>query len=50
MYNLYKCLKNLNKLNKLHPVLDIDGSSIMSSGNFAVVFKMEDNQTESYML
>lgn len=45
MYNLYKHLKNLNKLNNLRPVLDIDGSSIMSSENFAVVFKMEDNQT-----
>lgn len=36
---------NLDKLSNLRPVLDSDGNPIMSSGNFAVVFKMEDNQT-----
>ena len=33
---------NFNKLSNLRPVLDGNGSPIMSSGNFAVVFKMKD--------
>ena len=33
---------NLDKLSSLRPVLDADGRPVMSSGNFAVVFKMED--------
>lgn len=37
--------ENFNKLNNLHPVLDADRSPIMSSGNFAVIFKMEDIQS-----
>ena len=33
---------NFDKLNYLRPVLDESGQPVMSSGNFAVVFKMED--------
>ena len=33
---------NFDKLSNLRPVLDDNGNPIMSSGNFAVVFKMED--------
>jgi serine/threonine protein kinase len=33
---------NFDKLNYLRPVLDGSGQPIMTSGNFAVVFKMED--------
>ena len=33
---------NFNKLSNLRPVLDGNGNPIMSSGNFAVVFKMKD--------
>ena len=36
---------NFDKLTSLRPLLDSDGRPIMSSGNFAVVFKMEDNST-----
>ena len=36
---------NFDKLKQLRPVLDEDGEPIMSSGNFAVVFKMRDEQT-----
>lgn len=36
---------NFDKLNNLRPVLDDNGNPIMSSGNFAVVFKMEDVET-----
>ena len=32
----------LYQLNKLRPVLEDDGNPVMSSGNFAVVFKMKD--------
>ena len=35
---------NLDKLSHLRPVLDGDGRPVMSSGNFAVVFKMRDGQ------
>lgn len=39
---------NFDKLNYLRPVLDTDGLPIMSSGNFAVVFKMKDVQSGKY--
>ena len=35
---------NFDQLQHLRPVLDAQGSLIMSSGNFAVVFKMHDDQ------
>lgn len=37
--------ENFDQLNHLRPVLDDDGEPVMSSGNFAVVFKMKDEQT-----
>ena len=37
--------ENFDKLSNLRPVLDVGGNPIMSSGNFAVVFKMEDRQS-----
>ena len=36
---------NFKELTNLRPVLDDEGQPIMSSGNFAVVFKMKDEQT-----
>lgn len=36
---------NFDKLRNLRPVLDYNGNPIMSSGNFAVVFKMKDVNT-----
>ena len=36
---------NFEKLNNLRPVLDANGNPVMSSGNFAVVFKMKDIET-----
>ena len=36
---------NFNELSNLRPVLDDDGQLVMSSGNFAVVFKMRDEQS-----
>ena len=36
---------NFDKLCNLRPVLDINGNPIMSSGNFAVVFKMKNVET-----
>lgn len=36
---------NFDKLSNLRPVLDDNGNPIMSSGNFAVVFKMKDIET-----
>jgi len=36
---------NFEELKNLRPVLDEDGEPIMSGGNFAVVFKMKDEQT-----
>ena len=36
---------NFEVLTDLRPVLDADGEPIMTSGNFAVVFKMKDVQT-----
>lgn len=35
---------NFDELNYLRPVLDADGQPVMSSGNFAVVFKMKDEK------
>ena len=35
---------NLEQLSFLRPVLDSDGRPVMSSGNFAVVFKMKDER------
>ncbi len=35
---------NFDELNYLRPVLDADGQPVMSSGNFAVVFKMKDER------
>ena len=37
--------ENFDELSYLRPVLDADGQPVMSSGNFAVVFKMKDGQT-----
>lgn len=36
---------NFDKLSNLRPVLDDNGNPVMSSGNFAVVFKMKDVET-----
>ena len=36
---------NFDQLKHLRPVLDWDGLPVMTSGNFAVVFKMKDEQT-----
>ncbi len=36
---------NFEELKHLRPVLDEDGEPVMTSGNFAVVFKMKDEQT-----
>jgi serine/threonine protein kinase len=36
---------NFEQLKNLRPVLEDDGSPVMTSGNFAVVFKMKDEQT-----
>ena len=36
---------NFEQLKNLRPVLVDDGSPVMTSGNFAVVFKMKDEQT-----
>ena len=35
---------NFDKLTFLRPVLDDNGNPVMSSGNFAVVFKMKDER------
>ena len=37
--------ENFEELKNLRPVLDEDGGPVMTSGNFAVVFKMKDEQT-----
>ena len=39
---------NFNELSNLRPVLDDDGQPVMSGGNFAVVFKMRDEQTGKF--
>ena len=36
---------NFEELKNLRPVMDEDGEPVMTSGNFAVVFKMKDEQT-----
>ena len=36
---------NFEQLKNLRPVLDEEGNPVMTSGNFAVVFKMKDEQT-----
>ena len=37
--------ENFDKLSNFCPVLDEDGNPVMFSGNFAIVFKMQDKQT-----
>ena len=39
---------NFDQLKNLRPVLDDDGNPIMSSGNYAVVFKMQDSSSGEY--
>ena len=39
---------NLDVLNHLRPVLDSDGNPVMTSGGFAGVFKMKDEETGQY--
>lgn len=39
---------NFKELTNLRPVLDDNGEPVMSSGNFAVVFKMEDESDGRY--
>ena len=39
---------NFKELTNLRPVLGDDGQPVMSSGNFAVVFKMWDKRERSY--
>ena len=39
---------NLEQLSYLRPVLDSDGNPVMSSGNFAVVFKMKDERNGKF--
>lgn len=42
LYSILSPEQNFSKLTRLRPVLDEDGQPILTSGNFAVVFKMED--------
>ena len=39
---------NFNELVNLRPVLDNNGRPIMSSGNFAVVYKMRDIESSKF--
>jgi serine/threonine protein kinase len=39
---------NFEEFSYLRPVLDDDGLPVMTSGNFAVVFKMKDERDEKY--
>ncbi|MDE6095939.1 MAG: leucine-rich repeat protein, partial [Muribaculaceae bacterium] len=39
---------NFNEMSSLRPVLDSHGNPVMSSGNFAVVFKMKDENDGKY--
>ena len=39
---------NFATINNLHPVLDEEGNPVMTSGNFAVVFKMRDEKSGKY--
>ena len=41
--------ENLDRLSNLRPIMNVNGEPIMSSGNFAVVFKMTDG-TKEYAL
>ena len=41
---------NFATLTNLRPVLDDDGNPIMSSGNFAVVFKMKQHISYSHQI
>jgi serine/threonine protein kinase len=41
---------SFEELKDLHPVLNETGRPVMSSGNFAVVFKMEDTSGKQYAL
>ena len=36
---------NFDQLKHLRPVLDDDGLPVMTNGNFAMVFKIKDEQT-----
>ena len=36
---------NFKELSYLRPIMGDDGLPVMTSGNFAVVFKMEDKET-----
>ena len=38
---------NFEQLKHLRPVLGVDGNPVISSGNFAVVFKMKDENLTS---
>lgn len=40
--------ENFEVLRELRPVLSSDGKPVMSSGNFALVFKMQDNSGKCY--
>lgn len=40
--------ENFEGLTNLRPVLGDDGQPVMTSGNFAVVFKMEDIETGKF--
>ena len=39
---------NFDELKYLRPVLDDEGEPVMTGGNFAVVFKMKDEQTGKF--
>ena len=39
---------NFKELTYLRPVLDNDAQPVMTSGNFAVVFKMQDKETDKF--
>ena len=41
--------ETLSKFNYLRPILKPNGQPFFSSGNFAVVFKMEDTRTKNHM-
>ena len=40
--------ENFEELSSLRPVLDNDGLPVMTSGNFAVVFQMKDEQSGKF--
>jgi predicted nucleotide-binding protein (sugar kinase/HSP70/actin superfamily) len=39
---------NFHELAHLRPVLGTDGQPLMTSGNFAVIFKIEDKRNEKH--